>query len=207
MKRIFAALVVPILVISLGSLGVSHFTQNAAVRYGLHPAYVDVGFIAYEYMSAESYSLDIPNDHTVQVSTNVSAGWSCWIGFILQNFGTTYSASVNTPTYDVISNGLSMSSYFIHTEYFYRPWNASSIPYDVYGGVVDHLVSPPPPGNVLPPVNLQPTKGSDSVNTMVLWIFVQYPSDASGLINPIQLAITISATPPPAITTSSQTWP
>jgi hypothetical protein len=202
MKRIFVALIVPILVISLSSLGVSHFAQNTEVRYALHYAAVDVGFVTYDYENTTASSAYAPDDHTLQISTQVSPGWNCWIGFILQNFGTIYGANVSVPIYTVTSDGQSVSD-FIHTEYFYGPWTENNVPSNVYGAV-----SPPPSGNVSSPLYLQPSGGSNSVNSMVLWIEVQYPINAPYLSNPIQLTIAITATSSPAISTiSSQTWP
>jgi hypothetical protein len=207
MKRIFVALIIPILLILVSSIGVSHFTQDTEVRYGLHHADVDVGLVAYEYKSPwPSSSVDAPDNYTLQISTPVFPGWYCWIGFILQNFGTIYGADVSAPTYTVTSDGLGVSDYFIHTEYFYGPWTENSVPDYVNGAV-----SPPPPGDVSSPVYLQPSEvsgGSNSLNSMVIWIYMEYPSDAPDLSNPIQLVVAITATSFPASSTiSSQFWP
>jgi hypothetical protein len=204
MKRIFAALIVPILIISLSSLGVSHFSQSTEVRYGLHYAAVDVGFVTYEYESSSLASVYAPDSYTLLISTQVFPGWYCWIGFILENFGTIYGANVSAPIYTVTSDSQDVSDYFNHTEYFYGPWPENSVPSNVYDGV-----TPPPPNNVLPPVSLQPSGGgSNPLNSMVLWIEVQCPINAPGLSNPIQLVIAITATPSlPMSTIGSQSWP
>lgn len=224
MKRVFVALIIPILLVSLGGLGVSHFTAGTAVRYGLGTPWLNVGFGTYKYKSPWcADQVCAPNSYTLQISTQVFPGWYCWIGFILQNFGTVYAVNVSVPTYTIITGDRSVSNSFIHKEYFYGPWTRNSIPQNVYANVwvpsSQHLsqtpprnaVLPPPPGNVTPPICLQPSgpaAGSNSLNSMVLWIFLQYPTNAPALCKPIQLVITITATcAPTPYTISSQSWP
>jgi hypothetical protein len=221
MKRVFVALIIPILLVSLGGLGVSHFTAGTAVRYGLSTVWLNVGFGTYKYKSPWcSGQVYAPDSYTLKISTQVFPGWYCWIGFILQNFGTVYGVNVSTPTYTITSGDRSLSNSFVHNEYFYGPWTRNSVPNNVYARVWvpttrdQHApagaILPPPPGNVPPPVYLQPSgpgAGSTSLNSMVLWIFLQYPRNAPALCNPIQLVITITCTcAPPSCTISSESW-
>jgi hypothetical protein len=221
MKRVFVALIIPILLVSLGGLGLSHFTAGTAVRYGIGIAWLKVGFKCYKYKSPWSCHVNAPDCYTLQISTQIFPGWYCWIGFILENFGTTYAADISTPTYTITSGDRSLSSSFVHNEYFYGPWTENSVPDNVYTNVwvpstrdkhaPGGAILPPSPGNVPAPVYLQPYGSgsvSDSVDCMVLWIFIQYPRNAPALHTNTQLVITPTCTcaPSPPCKISSETW-
>jgi hypothetical protein len=213
MKRMFVALIIPILLISVSALGISHFTQTVQVRYGLHVACVDVGFATYKYKSPwASLEVDTPDRYVLDVSTEVFPGWYCWMGFILQNFGLVFPANVSSPAYKITlatpTDDIPIDGSFVHNEYFYGPWTRNDVPQNVYAKVwvpsSNHLgdspppsaVLPPPLGNVPPPVYLEPSGsggGSRNLNSMVLWIFLQYPKTAPPLAYPVQIVITITA--------------
>jgi hypothetical protein len=220
MKRLFVALIIPILLVSLGGLGLSHFTAGTAVRIGLGTAWLKVGFKCYKYRSPWSCQVSAPDCYTLQVSTQIFPGWYCWIGLVLENFGTDFGVDISPPTYTITGGDRSLSTSFVHNEYFYGPWNENSVPNSVYASVwVPNVrdrhapagaVLPPSPGSVPAPVYLQPYGsggGSNPVDCMVLWIFLQYPRNALALHSNTQLVITPTCTcAPPPCKTSSATW-
>ena len=202
--KILTALLIPLVLISLAAYSYAHFTDSVVKKYKLHVKCFLVEVKSYKAVSR--YDDDLiykypPDDllkamggtTTISLSTDKAfPGWWVWIGLLIQNQGS-FPANVSTPVYD-ISDPAGVGVYT--EEYFYGPYTHGdfvSVDHTVWGGVrwKDLEKYGAPPGNVTPPVTLEPA-GDAYKNKMVLWIYLQLldgPTDDFS----IRIEITVNA--------------
>jgi len=205
--KILVALLIPLLLISLGAYAYAHFTDEVVKKYKLHVRCLIVEIKSYKAVSR--YDDDLiykypPDDvleamggtTTISLSTNKAfPGWWVWVGLLIQNQGS-FPANVTTPIYE-ISDPAGVGVYT--EEYFYGPYTHGdfvSVSPTVWGGVrwQDLEKYGAPPSNVPPPILLEPYGGAYK-NKMVLWIYLQL---LDGPTPPpyftVQIKITVNAT-------------
>lgn len=183
--KILVALLIPLLIISLGSYSYAHFTDTVVKKYKLHVRCFMVEIKSYKAVSR--YDDDLidkypPDDvleamggtTTISLSTDKAfPGWWVWVGLLIQNQGS-FPANVTTPMYD-ISDPAGVGVYT--EEYFYGPYTHGdfvSVDHTVWGGVrwQDLEAHGAPPGDVPPPILLEPA-GDAYKSKMVLWIYLE----------------------------------
>lgn len=202
--KILVALLIPLLLISLGSYSYAHFTDTVAKKYKLHVKCFIVEIKSYKAVSRYDDNLieKNPSDDeleamggttTISLTTNKAflPGWYVWVGLLIQNQGS-FPANVTTPNYD-ISGTTGVGVYT--EEYFYGPYTHGdfvSVDHTVWGGVQwkDLEAYGAPPGDVPPPILLEPA-GDAYKSKMVLWIYLEL-IDLNGPIDDFTVHIEIT---------------
>ena len=210
--KILIALLIPLLVISLGAYSYAHFTDTVQKKYKLHVKCFLVEIKSYKAVSRFDDDLiyKYPPDDlleawggTTTVSLNTSKafpGWWVWVGLLIQNQGS-FAANVSTPIYE--TDVFPADALWVNTtEYFYGPYTEGdfvSVDHTVWGGVrwKDLQAYGAPPGyrTDAPPLTLEPY-GDAYKNKMVLWIYIQLLDEITEppeYFN-IQIEITVNAT-------------
>jgi len=206
--KMFTLLIIPLLLISITSIGAAHWYDTITKQYKLHIGRLDSKIISYKVLYPCGVLVNKwPPDNqmptrTLSLSTKVFPGWYCWIGLKIQNQGAV-PVFINQPTYQVNDPG-GVWPCFIHNEYYYGQiidgdsygWPPTDVPQNVYALVKlnpnqPFQVAPPPPGNIPPPVYLD-AYGPHTKNTMILWIFLKLPKNCQ--INCFKLTISITIT-------------
>ena len=190
--KVLTALLIPLLLISLGAYSYAHLTDSVVKKYKLHVKCFTVQIKSYKAVSRYDDDLiykDPPDDvleamggtTTVSLSTHNAflptkpsgKGWWVWVGLLIQNQGS-FPANVTTPDYDINAT----AGVGIYTEeYFYGPYTQGdfvSVDHTVWGGIrwKDLEADGAPPGDVPPPILLEPY-GDAYKNKMVLWIYLE----------------------------------
>ena len=182
--KILTAFLIPLLLISIGAYAYAHFTDSVVKKYKFHVKCFIVEITSYKAVSRYDDDLitkNPPDDvleamggtTTISLSTDKAfIGWWVWVGLLIQNQGS-FPANVTSPTYDINTTGVGV----YHKEYFYGPYTHGefvSVNRTVWGGIrwKDLEKYGAPPGNVPPPVTLQPD-GDAYKNKMVLWIYLK----------------------------------
>ena len=199
--KILTALLIPLLLISLGAYSYAHFTDTVQKKYKFHVKCFIVEIKSYKVLS--KYNDDLihtyPNETelevmggttTISISTeNAFPSWWVWIGLLIQNQGG-FPANVTTPIYGPIPTNVSIET----KQYFYGPYTHGefvSVDHTVWGGIHwQDLQAGAPPGNKTAPITLEPA-GDAYKNKMVLWIYLHIVSIPSGFT--FQIEITVNA--------------
>ena len=182
--KILTALLIPLVLISLGAYSYAHFTDTVVKKYKLHVKCFMFEITSYKAVSRWDDDLieKNPSDDeleamggttTISLSTDKAfIGWYVWVGLLIQNQGG-FPGNVTTPIYD-ISGTAGVGVYT--EEYFYGPYTHGEFAEHsgVWGKVrwKDLEAYGAPPGNVTPPVLLEPD-GDAYKNKMVLWIYLE----------------------------------
>lgn len=207
--KIFTLILLPLLVMPTAAYVYAHVTDSVIKKYKLHVEESNVVIGSYKVVSR--YDDDLidkypPDDELQQmggttslsISTdNAFPGWWVWVGLLIKNDGFT-TATVDMPTYEITTpSGIAVH----HEEYFYGPYTQGdfvSVDHIVWGGVQwkDLEANGAPPGNVPPPVTLEPD-GDANQNKMLLWIFIRL-DDVDGPVDyfNVQLKIIVNVTTP-----------
>jgi len=203
--KILVALLIPLLLISLGSYSYAHFTDTVAKKYKLHVRCFIVEIKSYKAVSR--YDDDLidkypPDDvleamggtTTISLSTDKAfPGWYVWVGLLIKNQGS-FPANVTTPIYDIsATDGVSVYT----EEYFYGPYTHGdfvSVDHTVWGGIrwKDLEAYGAPPGNVPPPILLEPD-GDAYKNKMVMWIYLELLNGHTDYFT-VQIKISVNIT-------------
>ena len=208
-SKILVALLVPILLISLSAYSYAHFTDSVVKKYKLHVRCFIVEIKSYKAVSRYDDDLiyKYPPDDLLEAwggTTSISLstdkafpGWWVWVGLLIQNQGS-FPANVTTPIFE-ISDPAGVGVYT--EEYFYGPYTHGdfvSVDHLVWGGIRwrDLEQYGAPPGNVTPPVLLEPN-GDAYKFKMVLWIFLKLLDGPSeGFSVQIRISVTSTAVYP-----------
>ena len=203
--KILVALLIPLLLISIGSYSYAHFTDTVVKKYKLHVRCFTVEIKSYKAVSR--YDDDLidkypPDDEleamggttTISLSTDKAfPGWYVWVGLLIKNQGS-FPANVTTPIYDIsATDGVSVYT----EEYFYGPYTHGdfvSVDHTVWGGIrwKDLEAYGAPLGNVTPPILLEPD-GDAYKNKMVLWIYLELLNGHTDYFT-VQIKITVNIT-------------
>ncbi|MFQ5999493.1 MAG: hypothetical protein ACE5J6_01810 [Candidatus Bathyarchaeia archaeon] len=205
-KKLFAVLIIPMLLIPLAGYGYAHWTDTVFKRYKFHFKWSDCLIKSYK------SETDIPNygdsvldvypptdllpTDTLVVTANVSdnwgkpGNWSLWIGLLIHNQGVD-DVLLDVP--DLTIDPAPKSAFFEQpVTYFYGPYTqgdfATADPI-----VWDSIKYPdlPPPGEIPPgdiPVLVEPC------HKIVMWIFLELKQDYSGPTFIIEITVTLVQT-------------
>ena len=181
--KLFAAILVPMLLIPLAGFGYAHWTDSVTKQIKFHVGYVDATIKSYKCLSEfndDSIKREPPEDKvpaegtkTIRIWTESAfPGWWVWIGLLIQNQGP-FPVKVDIPEYNVTMVPPNSVEYTTE-EYFYGPYTNQGWQ-TAKETVWDHVTwkylkeNGAPPGNVTSPITLE-QYGPSNEDRMVLWI-------------------------------------
>lgn len=200
--KIITLIIIPMLLICMGSYVYAHWTDNVFTKYKFHFKCVETEIKSYKVLTEHKYNDDkitvYPNSteleqmegtSTLQISSIIpEPGWYIWIGLVIHNQGTP-PVQVDTPTYE-FSDPNGISDWFTHDEYFYGPFTkgefATADPH-VWDGIKYYELPPDYPEAEQIPVPLE------HCEKLVLWIKLQLSPEYPGNMDfSLQIAIILN---------------
>lgn len=195
-SKIISAIIIPMLLMSVGGYVYAHWTGNVLTKYKFHFFWADVTLESYQVLTDPLYTgsigtIDpdwINGTRALRISAVVpEPGWYMWIGLVIHNNGLP-SVLIDKPTYEF--NGPSdISSNITSEEYFFGPYDEtefSIIQNDplVWDGIQYNQL-PPSITQASPPVTLA------HCERLILWIKLQLNPAYQGPVN-LNLGIAVS---------------
>ncbi|MCW4020933.1 MAG: hypothetical protein NWF14_06875 [Candidatus Bathyarchaeota archaeon] len=204
-SKIIAAIIIPILLISMSGYVYAHWTDTVFKQYKFHFGFFEAEIKSYKVLTEKKYNDDMitvspkaeelekmGGTSTLEISSVIpEAGWYIWVGLLIHNQGST-PVLIGSPTYE-ISDPNNVSEWFTFEEHFYGPYTggefATTDP-PVWSGIKYYELPPEAKETVLR--RLEPYK------KFVLWIKLQLDPEYPGEMDfSITIAIKLAVAPAP----------
>lgn len=203
-KRLFSALIIPMLLIPMASLAYAHFTDSVVKKYKMYIEFPLVEMGSYKVTSKWDDCLIKKSlqDNTLTIQTQIFPGWFAWIGLVLHNSGDRL-CQVCGPSFNIYDPN-HVWPYFKHTEYLYGPYDKGGFA-TANPKVWDSLKwweLPPKASPTTPPIALEPN------DKMVLWIKLEFKPPSAHSCNKFKIRISVYVPcDPDLIEDRCWTWP
>jgi len=183
-RKVFAIMIIPLILMSFASFGYAHFTHTVDKKYKIH-AYCDEvdieSYKIYSHIGDEYVDDRVVNNDTLVFSVDVYVGWFVWIGLVIKNndvlpmdyeqanleIETIPSDSVTWQSREFLYGPFTEAE-FNHNPDVWRYVTASTWEQklDPEEGVIGQTPSPPPVTIQGPPAAWHPCK-------MISWIYLE----------------------------------
>lgn len=214
-KRLFALIIIPMLLIPIAGLSYAHFTDSVVKKYKLHVAgpeieiknYTIVTWCKLKHIITVSAPM-LPTD-TIYISSKIFRCWFVWIGLLLHNQGC-MPAKLNIPEYIFVNDTHNVEKWFLRYEYFYGPYTEDEFE-AARDKVWDNLYWRRMPPKCQPRYNL--SEPLQPCQRVVLWIKLKFkpPECWCSCSCPcrfnVTIAIKIASELPELTEYSCWTWP